>query len=211
MVTIIDYGIGNLGSVVKAFKYLEIPVKLTDSKKQIKRAEAVVLPGVGAFGEGMRNLRKNNLDQVIYEIIKKGVPFLGICLGFQLLFTTSEEDKGVKGLDIFSGQVKKFDKNKVNKIPHMGWNQVKLRKQDPLFKEFTEDHNFYFVHSYYVKPENDEIVLGQTGYGRQNFVSVIRSNNIWGIQCHPEKSSKIGLKVLNNFYKEIIRGDNNWK
>ncbi|MFW6006768.1 MAG: imidazole glycerol phosphate synthase subunit HisH [Halanaerobiales bacterium] len=206
MITVIDYGIGNLGSVVKAFQYLNIPVKLTDDSRQIQKAEAVVLPGVGAFGEGMRNLRKNNLDKIIYEVIDKGIPFLGICLGFQLIFTTSEENRGVKGLDVLKGKVKKFDLNKVNKIPHMGWNQLKLKKEDPLFKGFTREHNFYFVHSYYVKPEKDEVILAETDYGRHNFVSVIRSNNIWGIQCHPEKSSKIGLKVLSNFYQEIVKG-----
>ena len=210
MITIIDYGIGNLGSVVKAFEYLEIPVELTDNKEKIRKAEAVVLPGVGAFGEGMRNLRKDDLDKVIYEVVEKGVPFLGICLGLQLLFTSSEEDKDIEGLNLLKGKVEKFDKNKVGKIPHMGWNQVKLQKDDPLFNGFTRDRNFYFVHSYYVSPEEKEVILGKTDYGKKEFVSVIRNKNIWGIQCHPEKSSKIGLRVLENF-KEIVRGDGNWK
>jgi len=204
---VIDYGVGNLGSVLKAFNYLNVPVKLTDNCQEIREAKGVVLPGVGAFGSGMGNLINFHLKETIVEIINKGKPFLGICLGLQLLFTSSDEAPGIKGLDIIKGQVKKFDIEKVNKIPHMGWNQVKLNQEDLLFKNFSRDQNFYFVHSYYVNPEDSELILGETEYGSQEFVSVIRKNNLWGLQCHPEKSSEIGLKVLKNFSEVALNGN----
>lgn len=203
MIAIIDYGIGNLGSVVKAFNFLEIPVTLTANKDIIEQAEGIVLPGVGAFGEGMANLRKNNMEQLLKKVVDRGTPFLGICLGLQLLFSVSEEDKQAAGLNLINGKVKRFEKEKVGKIPHMGWNQVELQSKDPLFEGFKKNYNFYFVHSYYVEPKDKEVILGKTTYGKQEFVSVVKKDNIWGIQCHPEKSSQIGLKVLQNF-SEVV-------
>ena len=206
MIVIIDYGIGNLGSVVKAFKYLNIPVTLSADVDKIKNAAGVVLPGVGAFGEGMDNLRKNNLIGVIHDIIDRGVPFLGICLGLQLLFTSSEEAE-TEGLGLIKGNVKKFTVEKVGKIPHMGWNQVELNSDDPLFANFNKTRNFYFVHSYYVDPDEEQVILGKTQYGDQEFVSVIRKDNVWGFQCHPEKSSNVGLRVLKNYSRVVKK----WK
>ena len=208
MIAIIDYGIGNLGSVVKAFKYLEIPVTLTSDENEIRSAEAVVLPGVGAFGEGMNNLQERNLKQVIFDDVADGKPFLGICLGLQLLFSSSEEDHDIPGLDLIDGKVTKFDIKQVDKIPHMGWNQVELKQDDPVFEGFSRPHNLYFVHSYYVDPVDEDVILGKTKYGSEDFVSVIRKGNVWGIQCHPEKSSKVGLKVLKNFNEVVSNGSN---
>ncbi len=203
MIAIIDYGIGNLGSVVKAFDYLQVPVTLTSNKQEIKSAEGVVLPGVGAFGEGMKNLKEAQIDQLIIDIVNGGKPFLGICLGLQLLFTSSEEESDVSGLDLIAGKVKKFDRDKVGKIPHMGWNQLELESEDQLFQDISRPRNFYFVHSYYVDPVDENVILAKTVYGQEKFTSVVRKNNIWGIQCHPEKSSKTGLKFLENF-SEVV-------
>ena len=206
MIAVIDYGVGNLGSVLKAFQFLNVPVILTSDHDKILKAQGVVLPGVGAFGAGMKNLKKSGLNNTINEIIKLNRPFLGICLGLQLLFSSSEENPGIKGLDIIKGKVTKFKLGKVDKIPHMGWNQVEIQKKDPLFVSFSRKRNFYFVHSYYVKPENQDIILGTTSYCQQEFASVIRDSNIWAIQCHPEKSSKVGLEVLNKFSEVAING-----
>lgn len=203
MIVIIDYGIGNLGSVVKAFNYLKVPVTLTSDKQEIKNAKGVVLPGVGAFGEGMKNLKESQLDQLIIDIVNEGKPFLGICLGLQLLFTSSEEESNVSGLDLIAGKVKKFSNTKVNKIPHMGWNQLELESEDQLFQGISRPRNFYFVHSYYVDPVDEDVILAKTVYGREEFTSVVRRDNVWGIQCHPEKSSKTGLKFLENF-SEVV-------
>ncbi len=207
MITVIDYGIGNLKSVVKAFEHLGVPVRLSSKPDDLFRSEGIVLPGVGAFGEGMNYLRKNNLDQVIIDFIHKGKPFLGICLGFQLLFSSSEEDKEISGLDLIKGEVKKFDTQIVKKVPHIGWNRVELVQDDPLFRDIVEPRFFYFVHSYFAQPEEEEVIIGKTTYGSYNFASVVRKDNIWGIQCHPEKSSDTGLAFLKNF-SEVV---NKWK
>jgi imidazole glycerol-phosphate synthase subunit HisH len=207
LIAIVDYGIGNIGSVVKAFKYLNIPVKLTYKHNEIKDADAIVLPGVGAFGEGMNNLKKRKLDSLIKNLIFQGKPFLGICLGLQLLFSSSEEDKSIEGLNIIEGEVRRFNSEKVGKIPHIGWNQLKLKRDDPLFYNILNPIDFYFVHSYYVKPIKEEFILANTNYGKQEFVSVIRRDNVWGIQCHPEKSSRIGLQLLRNFSEVVDK----WK
>ncbi len=204
MLAIIDYGLGNLGSVVNAFRYLDVEVVLTADKEDILAAEGIILPGVGAFGEGMKNLRKRNLDKVVINSVQKGKPLLGICLGLQLLFSSSEEDPDIKGLDLIKGRVKKFDEQNISKIPHIGWNQIELTDNDPLFKGLKKPRNFYFVHSYYVVPQNNQFSLGKTIYSSEKFTSVVRKNNIWGIQCHPEKSSKTGLKFLQNF-SEVVK------
>ena len=204
MIAVIDYGIGNLNSVVKAFNYIDIPVSLTDKPEVINKSDALLLPGVGAFGEGMDNLKKKGLDKIIKKNIAEGKPFLGICLGLQLLFSCSEENKGVEGLDLIKGSVQKFSLSDVPKIPHIGWNQVDFGKSDdPLFTGLTDNNNLYFVHSFFVEPEDEGVVLGKTTYGNKDFASIIRKDNIWGIQCHPEKSSKVGLKILKNFGEVI--------
>lgn len=207
MITVIDYDLGNLASVVKAFQYLQVPVRLTRKAAEIKQSKALVLPGVGAFGVGMNNLKKYSLVKLIKQEIKQGKPFLGICLGLQLLFTSSEENPNIKGLNILEGQVKRFNKNLVTKIPQIGWNQLKVLADDPLFKR-EQGKNFYFVHSYYVEPLKKESILAKTVYGKQEFVSVVRKGNLWGVQFHPEKSSQAGLQVLKRFSEVVFNGSN---
>ena len=208
MIAIIDYGIGNLKSVVKAFQFLDIPVKLTANFEKISTADGVVLPGVGAFGAGMSNLQENDMVTLIEKIVSRGTPLLGICLGMQLLFSESAEAPGVPGLGLIPGRVERFTKNEVHKIPHIGWNQVEQRQDDPLFKKVKEQANFYFVHSYYAVSSDNDVIIGTTEYGKREFVSIVRQLNVWGFQCHPEKSSRIGLQVLKNFSEVIINGSN---
>ncbi|MFW6238136.1 MAG: imidazole glycerol phosphate synthase subunit HisH [Halanaerobiales bacterium] len=203
MIAVIDYGVGNLGSVIKALKYIGTDVKLTGNPETIREAEGVVLPGVGAFGEGMKNLRERGLEEVVRETFEEGKPLLGICLGLQLFASYSEEAPDVEGLGLIKGTVRRFDENKVEKIPHMGWNQVELQREDPLFTGVKDASNFYFVHGYYVDPRNSEVALGLTEYGDVKFTSVVARDNLWGIQCHPEKSSKIGLTVLKNYTRVV--------
>ncbi|MFW5999350.1 MAG: imidazole glycerol phosphate synthase subunit HisH [Halanaerobiaceae bacterium] len=203
MIAVIDYGVGNLGSVIKALKYIGAEVKLTGNPEIIREAGGVVLPGVGAFGEGMKNLRERGLEEVVRETSEEGKPLLGICLGLQLFASYSEEAPDVEGLGLIKGTVRRFDENKVEKIPHMGWNQVKFTREDPLFASVRDESNFYFVHGYYVDPRNEDVVLGLTEYGDVKFTSVVARDNLWGIQCHPEKSSKIGLKVLKNYTRVV--------
>ena len=204
MIAVIDYGVGNIGSVLKAFEYLEISAKLTADKKEIKKADGLVLPGVGAFGSGMKKLHEKDLVKVIKKEVGNKKPILGICLGLQLLFETSEENPSISGLCLIKGGVKKFDKKKVAKIPHMGWNSLEQRKENQLFLSLDKPRDFYFIHSYYVEPADKNIIKAETNYGNMKFVSLINKNNIWGIQPHPEKSSKKGLQLLENFAKKIV-------
>ena len=206
MIAIIDYDIGNIGSVLKAFKYLEIEAVLTKDLAEIKKSSGIVLPGVGAFGEGMRNIRKLGLEDTIKEEIAKGKPFFGICLGMQLLFDASEEAKGETGLALIPGLVKKFERKSVGKIPQIGWNQVELIKEDPIMEDLSGE-DYYFVHSFYPAPESEDFVVGKTVYGDTEFASFVRRENVWGMQCHPEKSSKIGLQTLKNFGEVVSK----WK
>ena len=208
MITVIDYGMGNLKSVSKALETVDTRVKVSNNPEDVLSADAIVLPGVGAFHRAMENLEGLGILPSIFKAIEDGKPFLGICLGLQLLFTESEEHGVHKGLDIVKGKVKRFDSGL--KIPHMGWNQVGLKKakdnaQSPqsgqgidLFNNIPDNSYFYFVHAYYVEPEDKEIVVGITEYGK-DFVSIINKDNIWGVQFHPEKSSGLGLKILENF------------
>ncbi|MFP4661060.1 MAG: imidazole glycerol phosphate synthase subunit HisH [Halanaerobiales bacterium] len=207
MIALIDYDIGNLGSVYKAFKYLDIDVVLTRDTEDIKKADGIVLPGVGAFGEGMLNLRRMGFEDVIMEEVAQGKPFFGICLGMQLLFEKSAEADDVSGLGLIPGEVVKFQKEKVGKIPHMGWNQVEIICEDPIFKGLN-GKNYYFVHSFYVVPEDKKYIVAQTEYGKTGFASVVRKDNVWGMQCHPEKSSKVGLQTLKNFCEVVYSGNN---
>ncbi len=195
MIAVIDYGMGNLRSVSKALESVGAETKVTNSPEDIKSAEAIVLPGVGAFCRGMENLEQLGLSPAILESIKNNKPFLGICLGLQLLFTESEEHGVSKGLGILKGSVKKFAPNV--KIPHMGWNQIKLNTTD-LFDGIPDNSYFYFDHSYYVEPKDKNTVIAVTQYGK-DFVSAVNKDNIWGVQFHPEKSSDLGLKILKNF------------
>ena len=199
MITIVDYGMGNLRSVHKALEKVGVKAIITSNPEEVVGASKVVLPGVGAFGECMTNLKKRNLIDAIYEFMESGKPFLGICLGLQLLFTESEEG-GVRGLNIVEGGVKRFDlsDNRL-KVPHMGWNQIKVKEENKdILNGIPDGSYFYFVHSYYVKPDGESMVVATTDYGLE-FASLIHRDNIYGVQFHPEKSQELGLKLLKNF------------
>ncbi len=200
MIAIIDYGMGNLRSVQKAFEAVGAQAKITNDTQSILDACSVVLPGVGAFKDCMDNLVRFDLVDVIHSSIKSGKPFLGICLGLQLLFEQSNEFGNVPGLGIFPGQVERFHfkENSELKIPHMGWNTVNIQKKAPLFNGIDSSSYFYFVHSYFVKPEDPDIVATTTCYGEE-FVSGIQFENIYAFQFHPEKSQSLGLNILKNF------------
>lgn len=199
MIAIIDYDMGNLKSVSKALEKVGASVCVTRDPKKIRNAEKIVLPGVGAFGKCMENLKNYELMGVINESIKSGKWFLGICLGLQLLFEESEEFGPVKGLGILKGNVVKFRGSGL-KIPHMGWNQIRRKSEvtSPLLDEIPENSSFYFVHSYYVNPADKKIMSSETEYGLP-FCSSIQKENILATQFHPEKSQKLGLKMLENF------------
>lgn len=195
MIAIVDYGAGNLRNVAKAFDFLGIENIVTDDPKILLSAEKIVLPGVGAFGEGIANLEKTRLDKAIKEAVGNGTPLLGICLGMQMLFEESEESPGVKGLGILKGKIRKIPKCGDLKIPHMGWNN--LSEKGKLF-EGLENPYVYFVHSYYLDATDKSIVSAKTFYGIEIEVAV-ESENIFATQFHPEKSGEAGLTMLKNF------------
>ncbi|HSW97514.1 MAG TPA: imidazole glycerol phosphate synthase subunit HisH [Candidatus Saccharimonadales bacterium] len=195
-IVVIDYGLGNLASVANALEKLSIPYEVSSDIRFIKEAKAIILPGVGAAGQGMKNLKDKNLLTVIRTEVKNGKPILGICLGMQLLFSDSEENN-VMCLDLIKGKVKKFQTTL--KIPEIGWNQVKItNKQTKLFANIPNNSNFYFVNSYYCEPDDKSIIAANTAYGSE-FCSVLVKENIYGVQFHPEKSGEIGLQLINNF------------
>lgn len=204
MIAVIDYGMGNLRSVQKALELVGAKARVTSKPEDLKKCEKLVFPGVGAFGEAMRELKRLKLADPIKDAISEGRPFLGLCLGLQLLFEYSDEAPGVKGLGILKGDVKRF-RVKNLKVPHMGWNSIKVarsqsHKATSIFKGVPENSYMYFVHSYYVKPKDKKITLTTTDYGIK-FVSGICKDNIYGLQFHPEKSQELGLKILENFVK----------
>jgi imidazole glycerol-phosphate synthase subunit HisH len=200
MIALVDYGMGNLRSVEKALARVGADVRIVGDAKSVLAADAVVLPGVGAFGDCMANLEKAGLVDAIREFIKTKRPFLGICLGFQALFDSSEEAPGVKGLAVFPGTVPRFAVNGL-KVPHMGWNQLQIRQRGcPLLNDVAEGSRVYFVHSYYCKPANESVVCGTTDYGIE-FCSMLWKDNVYATQFHPEKSQAVGLKMLENFVK----------
>lgn len=200
MIGIIDYDAGNIKSVEKALAYLGEETVVSRDPQVLLSADKVILPGVGSFGEAMENLHKYDLVSVIEEIVKRGTPFLGICLGLQLLFESSEESPGVKGLGILKGKIVKIPPSKGLKIPHMGWNSLHLQNDGRLYKDIPEQTYVYFVHSYYLQAEDEEIVKATTDYSTCIHASV-EKGNVFACQFHPEKSSKYGLKILENFAK----------
>ncbi|MFA4982397.1 MAG: imidazole glycerol phosphate synthase subunit HisH [Candidatus Omnitrophota bacterium] len=206
MIAVIDYGMGNLRSVQKALEIVGAKTKVTSRPADIKKCGKIVLPGVGAFGDAMKQLRRLGLVGPIKDAIAKGKPFLGLCLGLQLLFGTSSEAPGVRGLSILKGTVKKFKfRDDALKVPHMGWNEIRKNsrfeiRDSKLLDGIPDGSYMYFVHSYYVAPEDESIILTTTGYGNE-FVSGISKDNIFGLQFHPEKSQKTGLRILENFVK----------
>ena len=204
MIAIIDYGMGNLRSVQKGFEKVGHKAIVTSDPATIKDASHVVLPGVGAFPDCMRNLDEKGLLDIVPKVINSGRPFLGICLGLQLLFTESEEFGIHKGLDIIKGRVVKFDFSAQSleashlKVPHMGWNTVAVKRRPPAMEGIDEGAYFYFVHSYYVVPEDEKVVATTTAYGVE-FASSIWKDNLFATQFHPEKSQEKGLRILKNF------------
>lgn len=198
MIAIIDYDAGNVKSVQKALEYLGEETILTRDPQVLLSAKKVILPGVGAFGDAMEKLHAYGLTEVIHKIIEKGTPFLGICLGLQLLFESSEESPGVEGLGILKGRILRIPEGDGLKIPHIGWNSLTYPVKGRLFKGIPENSYVYFVHSYYLQAEEPEIVVAQAQYGVYIQASV-EKKNVFACQFHPEKSSDIGLTILKNF------------
>ena len=198
MIGIIDYDAGNIRSVEKAFAHLGEQTVVSRDPKVLMDADKVVLPGVGSFGDAMGNLHKYGLVPVIHDMVNSGKPFLGICLGLQLLFESSEETPGVEGLGILKGRILRIPPAPSLKIPHMGWNSLHLQNNGRLFRDIPEDTYVYFVHSYYLHAEEPEIVKAVTDYSTEIHASV-EKDNVFACQFHPEKSSQVGLAILKNF------------
>lgn len=199
MIGILDYGMGNLMSVFNALEFLGAKSKLIKSPEETISCSHLVIPGVGAFAKAMANIKDKNFDESIYEFVKTGKPLLGICLGMQLLTDFGYEPEKTAGLGLIKGEVVMFNGIK-ERIPHMGWNSIELQKDHYIFAGVKNSADFYFVHSYYFKPENNSDILSKTEYGI-TFASSVSRENITGLQFHPEKSQKQGLKILENFFK----------
>ncbi len=219
-ITMIDYGASNIRSAQKAFEYIGAKVVLTEDPEAVRRADKLVLPGVGAFGTGMDGLRRHHLPAAIHEAVQRGVPFLGICVGMQLMFSEGHEMGVYQGLDLLAGKVVRFpeklsmlngqwsvtndpipnpkSKIQVLKIPHMGWNQLEPTRDDPLLAGIRPGDYTYFVHSYYCDPVEETAVLARTNYGI-SFASIVAQDNLYGLQFHPEKSQQVGLRIIQNF------------
>ena len=201
MIGVIDYGAGNLRSVCNSLKKLSVDCHVVKSPSDLNKIETMIFPGVGSFGDSSEQLKKQSLFEPIREWIITDRPFLGICIGFQMLFDSSEESPGSEGLGIIPGKVIKFSEQKNLKVPHMGWNEVQIKNlDDPVWQKIDDLTHFYFVHSYFPKPNNPEVSSSTTGYG-VDFTSSIRFGNIFGTQFHPEKSQKSGLRLIENFLK----------
>lgn len=203
MIAIIDYGMGNLRSVLKGFENVGCAAVVVDDPEAVDRAAGIVLPGVGAFAGAMRSLRETGMAEAVYRAVEAGKPFLGICLGQQLLFECSEEFGLTKGLGILPGTVRRLPQGL--KVPHMGWNEIIIRRRVPLLDGIPGDARFYFVHSYCVDSADPDAVVAQTEYGVR-FASIVGRENVFGIQFHPEKSSRMGLRILQNFGKLVANG-----
>lgn len=207
MITIIDYGMGNLKSVYNALGYLNIDCEITNNREKIEKAGRIILPGVGAFKDAMKNLEVRGLDKLIVKKAEEGIPILGICLGMQLLFDKSYEGGEFEGLSLIEGEIKKLDNNILEKekvkIPHIGWNNLRIKKVNPILKGINENEFVYFVHSYYGAVKNEEDLISETIYGTNKIAAVVGNNNVFGTQFHPEKSGEVGLKILKNFGEMI--------
>lgn len=198
MIAIIDYDAGNIFSVLKAVEYVGEKAYLTRDIKDLKNADRVIFPGVGAFGDCMNKIKQYNLDSVIKEVVGMGIPFLGVCLGMQMIFESSEENPGVDGLGLLEGKIKKIPYGEYSKIPQIGWNSLKYPKESRLFKDILEGSFVYFVHSYYLESKDRSIVAATTDYNVL-IDAAVEHNNIYGCQFHPEKSGEVGLKIIKNF------------
>jgi glutamine amidotransferase len=202
MIAIIDYNMGNLLSVSKALETVSDNIKIIDNPDELKNAAGIVLPGVGNFGEGMEHLRARGFEAPLLEAINAGIPFLGICLGMQMLMEYSEEAPGIKGLGVFKGGVIRFPDG-IEKVPHMGWNSINIKQQNiAALANIAEDSYFYFVHSYYVAPEDSSVVVASCNYITE-VAAAIGDKNIFATQFHPEKSQDKGLTILKNFVNSI--------
>ncbi len=205
MIAIIDYDAGNIKSVEKALLALGEEVIVTSDAGQILEADGVILPGVGAFGDAMEKLKDYGLVEVIHQVVEKKTPFLGICLGLQLLFESSEESPGVKGLGILEGQIVRIPDGEGIKVPHIGWNSLTYPNKGRLFEGIAENSYVYFVHSYYLRAKEESIVTAATEYGTYIHASV-EKDNVFACQFHPEKSSDVGLTILKNFIQITKEG-----
>ncbi|MCX7927494.1 MAG: imidazole glycerol phosphate synthase subunit HisH [Candidatus Omnitrophica bacterium] len=199
MIAIIDYGMGNLHSVRKAFERMGAETIISNHPNELKKVEKIVLPGVGSFGDAVQALRKYGLEEVIYQHIQEKKPFLGICLGMHILLEASQESEAVAGLGIIPGVVKKFEASSHLKVPHIGWNQINFRRLNcPLFKGVDDASSVYFCHSYFAQPKDNMVIAATTDYGIE-FCSILWKDNIFATQFHPEKSQQVGLKIIENF------------
>ena len=205
MIAIIDYDAGNIKSVEKAFQALGQEIVVTRNQETILNAEGVVLPGVGAFGDAMQKLHDYDLVDTIHKVVEKNTPFLGICLGLQLMFESSEETPGVEGLKLLEGKIVRIPEGEGIKIPHIGWNSLSYPQKGRLYKDIPEDSFVYFVHSYYLQAKEPEIVKATTEYGVTIHASV-EKGNVFACQFHPEKSSAVGMKILENFIS-VVKGE----
>lgn len=198
MILVVDYGMGNLRSVSKAIEHLGGKVTVASSPNEIEAADKLILPGVGAFGDAMDELSKSGLVPALKSFLSKKKPFLGICLGLQLLFESSEESPGAAGLGIFPGKVRKF-RSKGVKIPQMGWNTAEIKREHPLTRGLSKSPYFYFVHSFYAVPKDPGLTIGETVYGEEKFPAILGNETVFATQFHPEKSQTAGLAILKNF------------
>jgi len=199
-IAIIDYEMGNLKSIYKCLKHLNVDAIITDESEIILDADGVILPGVGAFGDAMMHLREKNLTPIINQIVVEKIPLFGVCLGQQLIFSKSYEMGEHDGLNLIKGEVILFDKKKVDKIPQIGWNSVEFVKNDHFLVQGIQNNSyFYFVHSFYTVPQNKEHIVGITNYGEIEYCSIVCNDNIFATQFHPEKSSKSGIQIYKNF------------
>lgn len=199
MLAVIDYGAGNLRSVLHALNHLGVEsIRLVRNGHELQNADKIILPGVGAFGAGMNKMHEQNLVQPLKDALYSGIPYLGICLGMQFLFECSDEMGAHEGLGMLPGTVTRFPQDIGHKIPHMGWNQLQQRRECDLLADLSEDSYAYFVHSYYCAPANDADVVATVDYGI-NFTAVVQRDNLYGVQFHPEKSQRVGLRILANF------------
>lgn len=198
MISIIDYDAGNIKSVEKALAHLGEEAVITRDRDIILASDKVILPGVGAFGDAMAKLKEYGLVEVIHEVVDRNIPFLGICLGLQLMFESSEESKEVAGLGLLKGHILRIPEKEGLKIPQMGWNNIKVREDSRLFKNLQENPFVYFVHSYYLKAEDETVVAATTEYS-VNIHAAVEKDNLFACQFHPEKSSDTGLQILKNF------------
>ncbi len=198
MITVVDYGMGNLRSVAKALEKVGFDVKVSSNPQDIKDAKGIVVPGVGAFGDAIHNLNRFGLLDEVIKAVKEGKPYLGICLGLQILFEYGYEFGEHEGLGLLKGKVIRFENKEGYKVPHMGWNQVWIKQKEGLFTDIKEGEYFYFVHSFYAVPSEEKDIASITDYS-VDFCSAVQKDNIWAVQFHPEKSQKAGLKLLENF------------